>query len=229
MPPISRSAVVQGFLNLFESPRYLEIGVLKGASFHAAKAARKVAVDPRFQFDVEAARAKNRNATYHEVRSDTYFGSIITPDEQFDVVFLDGLHVFEQTLRDLLNSILYLAPGGVIVVDDILPDSNFAAMGDIKSFINLRKAGKVRTGVWMGDVYKVVYFIETFLQQFSYRGVQDNHGQLIFWRGRRETVPQRNMESIARTTYEAILLDTPTFRFAPYAEVLEEVKRTGIR
>jgi len=229
MPPLSRSAVVQGFLNMFESPRYLEGGVLKGASFHAAKAARKVAVDPKFQFDVQAAKAKNSTATYHEVKSDTYFGSIISPDERFDVVFLDGLHVFEQTLRDLLNAIVYLAPGGIIVVDDILPDSNFAAMGDLKSFISLRKIGKAGSGVWMGDVYKVVYFIETFLQQFSCRGVEDNHGQLVFWRSRREAVPPRTMESVARTSYEAILLDPSPFRFASYEEVLEEVKRTAAR
>ena len=47
-------------------------------TFHNVRAAEKVAVDPRFVFDLEAARAENREARYHEVTSDHYFGQIVT-------------------------------------------------------------------------------------------------------------------------------------------------------
>jgi hypothetical protein len=95
----TRDAVLQGLLALFAAPSYLEIGVSKGVTFHRIQARRKVAVDPRFRFDVAAARKENPSASYHEVPSDVYFGTIVDPGERFDVIYLDGLHTAEQTLR----------------------------------------------------------------------------------------------------------------------------------
>ena len=87
--PLSRAEVVQGLLGRHSVPSYLEIGVSTGATFHAVKASRKVAVDPHFDFDLEAARASQPEAQYHEITSDEYFGRIAAPSDRFDVIFLD--------------------------------------------------------------------------------------------------------------------------------------------
>ena len=80
-------------------------------TFNAIQASRKVAVDPRFRFKVAEARSGDApEAEFHEVPSDEYFGRIADPDERFHVIFLDGLHTLEQTLRDFTNALEFLAP-----------------------------------------------------------------------------------------------------------------------
>jgi hypothetical protein len=76
----------------------------------------------------------------------------------------------------------------------------------------------------MGDVYRLVLFIESFCQQFTYRTVSDNLGQLIVWLQRRADVRERTVESTARTAYESVLLDRDAFRYAPFASILDEVR-----
>lgn len=96
----SRADVVQAVLSLYPDPHYLEVGVSRGATFHAVEAAQKVAVDPSFRFDIEAAAAEHPGATYFALTSDAYFGDVAGTGTRFDVIYLDGMHTVEQTLRD---------------------------------------------------------------------------------------------------------------------------------
>lgn len=226
---VSRDAVLQGLLALFEAPRYLEIGVAHGTTFHRVQARRKVAVDPSFRFDVAAAREENPSAAYHEVRSDTYFGEIVGPDEQFDVINIDGMHTAEQALRDLLNALSCLAPGGLIVIDDVKPSSHLAAMPDPVRFMRVKKSLGSTERNWMGDVYRVVYFIDSFLQQLSWRTVAENHGQTILWRRRRPQVTERGIAAVAAKSFDDLMLEQAVLRPAPYQTILEEVRRDAPR
>jgi hypothetical protein len=221
---ITRDAVLQGLLALFEEPRYLEIGVSKGVTFHRIAARRKVAVDPVFRFDVEAARRRNPGAVYHQVGSDTYFGTIIAPDEQFDVINLDGLHTAEQTLRDLLNALPYLQPKGIIVLDDVKPNSHLAAIRDHRHFDRVRRYVGSKDRSWMGDVYKVVFFIDSFLQQFSWRTVAENHGQAVVWRKRRPEVPERRISAVGSKSFEDFVIEAAVLREAGYRDIVDEIR-----
>ena len=112
-----RAAVLRPFTRLYDDARYLEVGVRNANTFNRVQEAGfKVAVDPVFAFDVEAARRDNPRHEYHEITSDEYFATAVEPDQQFDLIYLDGLHVHEQTLRDLMNALHHLQPQGVIVV-----------------------------------------------------------------------------------------------------------------
>jgi hypothetical protein len=219
-----RAEVIQGLLAIYEDPAYLEIGVSKGATFHAIEATRKVAVDPRFRFDATEAQRRAPEAEYHEVPSDEYFGRVADPEDRFHVIYLDGLHTLEQTLRDFTNAQGYLVPGGAIVIDDVYPSSYVASMPNIDEHRVARREFNVTRGAWMGDVYRLVFFIETFFQQFSYRTVAENHGQLVVWRGRREAVPQRRVEEVGRLPYERVALDREAFAFTPFTEIIDEVR-----
>jgi hypothetical protein len=223
---MTRHEVVQGLLALFEAPRYLEIGVAKGVTFHAVRAAEKVAVDPRFGFDVAEAARANPTARYFQVTSDHYFGRIVGTDERFDVIYLDGLHTAEQTLRDLLNALEFLKPDGIIVIDDVKPVTALAAIPDRATFARVRAYLGSREKAWMGDVYKVVWFIDTFLQQLSWRTVAENHGQAVVWRKRRGEVRPRTIQEVGLTSFEQFVADIDTLRIAPYAEIVAAV-RTG--
>lgn len=225
MGEVSRREVVQAFLDLFEAPAYLEVGVFQGETFSPLRAARKVAVDPSFPPGV-AERLEREPATeVHRAPSDAYFGGLCRSD-RFDVIYLDGLHTFEQTLRDLLNAVLLLRHPGVIVVDDVLPDSYAASLREMRRAGQLRQRHPSANGNWMGDVYRLVFFVDSFLQQFRYRMVADNHGQLVIWRARRPEVADRRVEWVARAAWEDIVTDEATQRRMPLAGIVEEVARS---
>jgi hypothetical protein len=225
MPKLTRAEVLQGVLAFFPAPRYLEIGVARGVTFHALKAARKVAVDPAFRFDVPAARQAHPQASYHQVTSDVYFGTIVEPGERFDVIYLDGLHTAEQTLRDLLNALDYLAPEGIIVIDDVKPSNHVAALPDQRRANAVRRLlGSERRG-WMGDVFRVLFFVDTFMQQLTWRTVAENHGQSVIWRHRRPEVPERLLTEVSAKSFDDLLLERDVLRRRPYASILEDLRK----
>jgi hypothetical protein len=229
-PPVSgatrltRPDVMNGILSLFNEPRYLEVGVNEGVTFFGVEASQKVAVDPKFLFDVEAARREQENSRFHEIPSDSFFGRTVDSDARFHVIFLDGLHTFEQTLRDFCNAIAFLTDDGIIVVDDVLPNSYHASLPDpvLSRKLRDRFTPGNKDGSWMGDVYRLVFFIETFFQQFSYATVQENHGQLVVWKRRRpptEVVPRR-VEELGRLPFECIVTDAAAFHRQPFHQIL---------
>lgn len=222
--PVSRNGVVQGVLNLFDNPSYLEIGVNKGVTFNALKAGRKVAVDPKFLFDFQAVAEEDASASFHEITSDEYFGEVAGPDTAFDVIYLDGLHTSEQTIRDLINAISFLKPHGVIVIDDVFPCSYMASLPDRAHMRVIRAATNDPSGAWMGDVFRLVFFVETFCQQFSYHTVNNNHGQLILWREPRPSVVDRTLREVGEKAYESLFLEKESFRSAPLDKILANIR-----
>ena len=225
---MQRFEVNQAILDLFEAPAYLEIGVHDGKTFHAVKAARKVAVDPVFVFDVEAAKVapENRACEYHQITSDAYFSDQLEEGDKFDLIFLDGLHTFDQTLKDLLNAIECLKFEGVIVIDDIMPSSYGASLPDLERMKALRQiiGGD---GAWMGDVYRLVFFISQYMPFYSFATMGENHGQLVLWRERRPSTgaaPIR-VETIARLDYADAMLNAGLFAICPLEDILERLSR----
>ncbi len=223
-PLIPRHKVIARLLSRFDQPRYLEIGVNRGQTFHRVRAAEMVAVDPDFLFDHEAAAAERPRATYHQVTSDEYFGSIIGDDELFDVIFVDGLHTFDQTLRDLLNALEHLAPRGVLVIDDVRPPFYDASLRDHDTAVRVRDLTGQDKPVWMGDVYRLIWFIDSFLQHLTYRTISNNHGQAVVWRQRREAVADRLVADVAGLSFEDFLLGDDVLRLRTFYQIFTEVK-----
>lgn len=144
---MQRHGLLRRLHQLLEPRTYLEIGVRDGRSL-ALSRAQTIAVDPFFAIDHEIL------CDLHLVRS--------TSDELFarrhplahfdepviDLAFIDGMHLAEFALRDLINIERYSHAGTVIVLDDVLPRS-------IEEGGRTRQ-GTSRHGAWAGDVYKVV-------------------------------------------------------------------------
>jgi hypothetical protein len=220
-----RSEVLNKILELYSRPTYLEIGVDSGTTFFAISAFKKIAVDPAFKFRVPQSTELSDNVVFHSMPSDQFFATA-SRDQLFDLVFIDGLHTFEQTLRDFVNATYFIKPNGVIVIDDVIPSSYYASISSLELSARVRTATKGIDGDWMGDVYKLVYFIETFFQQYSFATVAENHGQTVVWQRSRaaNAVVDRTVEEIARIDYGQIVLNGP-FRLAPFLKILEEVKK----
>ncbi|WP_128565830.1 class I SAM-dependent methyltransferase [Methylobacterium crusticola] len=222
---MDRASVSQQCLNLLGSEgAYLEVGVNRGVTFHNVSAAVKVAVDPHFLFDVADAELKNQNATYRQITSDAYFLDTDRRD-RFDVIFLDGLHTVEQTLRDLMNATEVLKDPGIIIIDDVIPSSYAASLPSIpdaemvKAFLNDQDAS------WMGDVYRLVWFIDTFMPTYTYRCVEENHGQLIMWRHSREASNRSySLSEIGSLSFCEMIKHRETFNIKPMVEILNEIR-----
>ena len=219
---LPRFKVVQTLLDLFPAPAYLEIGVNRGETFSNIKAARMTAVDPKFRFDKNEWAASMPKAKFCEVTSDAFFQ---TCSDTFDVIYLDGLHTFEQTLRDFANAIEFLNAGGIILIDDVIPSSYHAAMPNLKESRELIRIRQDPSGAWMGDVYRLVFFIERFFQQYSYATVSQNHGQTVVWKKARAIprVPGRSVAEIAALPFERVYLDAPTYRSMELQDIIAEI------
>lgn len=218
---VSRSEVIQNLLALYDAPSYLEIGVNRGVTFHAIRARRKVAVDPKFLFD----RTMNAADEYHEVTSDEYFASFCKYDDIFEVIYLDGLHTFEQTLRDLMNAIAHIATDGLIVIDDVLPNNYAASLPDPALAAQIRLHLGLRDPSWMGDVYKLVFFIRTFLPSWSYATISDNHGQLILWPQTRAAAdaPVLKLSELAALEFSDTIINRDAYLFESFVSIRSRI------
>jgi hypothetical protein len=101
---------------------YLEIGVDRGASLARARPpTRAIGVDPE-----PAINAKLRTETriFCET-SDAFFASQrLTPllnGQALDLVFIDGFHQFQQSLRDFSNVEAFCGPKSVVLIHDTIP------------------------------------------------------------------------------------------------------------
>lgn len=153
-PPTEASILINSISGMRGlSSSYLEIGVENGLTFRHVKSQFKVAVDPKFLFNKWL---KNRHTFLYETFSDSFFATI---DEsvKYDVIYLDGLHTYDQTKRDLVNSFKHAHKETFIIIDDTIPCDEFSSMPN-QNLCYLERQSKTgkNDGSWHGDVYKVV-------------------------------------------------------------------------
>lgn len=126
------------------APRsYLEIGVRRGHSLALARCAA-LGVDP--VPEVEVALAPTTEIVACE--SDVFFEAT-RPGLAPELAFIDGLHLFEQALRDFMQVERIARPGSVLLIDDIFPNHPKQALRE-----------RV-TRAWTGDVWKLAEVLRT--------------------------------------------------------------------
>lgn len=164
---MNRKDLLQQLIDNSGYRKYLEIGVFNGKTFLPLKCRKKIAVDPLFRISNQLKRKWNfsnlynlRN-DYYEVTSDYFFNSgLADKTGPFDLIFIDGLHTFEASLKDALNSMAHLKPGGTIVFHDCFPPHK-AASTPAHSFENaIEMEIENWTGEWCGDVWKTIYYLK---------------------------------------------------------------------
>ena len=128
--PYNRVAVINLLLSKFENPNYLEIGCAGNYLYDSVHARKKTGVDP------------DSGGNVRKTSDDFYADN----KEMFDVTFIDGLHLYEQVRRDVINAIKSTPNGGWIALHDMLP-GNW-----VEHHIPL-----ISLGAWNGDVWKVAF------------------------------------------------------------------------
>ncbi|MBI3236568.1 MAG: class I SAM-dependent methyltransferase [Chlamydiales bacterium] len=131
----SRTALLNFLIKTQGYKNYLEIGVSDGANFAKIAAARKVGVDPSLN-----------SAATHKMTSDEFFTK---NQETFDLIFIDGLHLCEQVLRDIDHALDCLSPGGRIVMHDCLPTL----------MVHQNRKRDPQITEWTGDVWKAAAYV----------------------------------------------------------------------
>ncbi|MGJ0515811.1 MAG: class I SAM-dependent methyltransferase [Methylomicrobium sp.] len=125
---------------LLKPKSYLEIGVQTGKSL-ALASCLAIGVDPMPQIKVKL----GSNVKVVRATSDEFFAKYASEliPKSLDMVFIDGMHLFEYVLRDFINVERYSSPYTLVVIDDIYP--GHPAQADRNR----------RTRAWTGDVWKL--------------------------------------------------------------------------
>lgn len=156
------SSLINSIYRLYKNwENYLEIGVEYGFTFEAVQIPKKTGVDPDPKFNTWL---KPRNTKIHSITSDHFFN--LKCSRLFDLVYLDGLHTFEQTWKDLRNSSRVMSDRGLLIIDDTVPCDEFSALVNQKESYRQRKlAGKPDNGSWHGDVFKILWVLTEYYSE----------------------------------------------------------------
>ncbi len=140
-------------------------------------------VDPAFLFDISQVAGNGRYL--HEMTSDEFFSRNLGA-EKYDLVFVDGLHTYDQTYRDFCNSSLRLHQRSIVVIDDVLPCDEHSALRTQDECIASRRddpgfdGGNLRA--WHGDVFRLLVFLNLFHTSLCYATVPGKEGvQTVIW------------------------------------------------
>jgi predicted O-methyltransferase YrrM len=124
---------------------YVEIGVATGESMSYAQAqTRAVGIDP----ELRISRPISARARLYPVTSDDFFARYDLFEElgerSMNLAFIDGLHLFEQALRDFINVERYAQDNSVVAVHDCFPPTELSA------------ARERKMAYWCGDVWRLI-------------------------------------------------------------------------
>lgn len=178
--PNLRAQRLNSLLKILEQPRrYLEVGLQRGFTFEQIEAGEKWGVDPEIGFQLAGLP---ENIKIFQETSDTFFGHL-DGETQFDLVYLDGLHTWEQTYVDLQNALNHLTAGGVILVDDVYPTSLESSLPDEREARKLLRKQGIRAASWYGDVFKLIIIVNEVHPELDYVTFSSSdHCQTAIWR-----------------------------------------------
>lgn len=186
----NRVELIQKLIDRINAKSYLEIGCDRNEIFNAIRCDHKIGVDPK------------KGGSYL-MTSDEYFKEF---KDKFDVVFIDGLHHYDQVTRDVNNALDILNPGGYIIIHDMLPTIiDEVSMPDpIISKL---------TPYWLGDVWRL---------GFDLMGRDDLTFKIIAMDcgcGVISKTPQQPVEIVHTNTWEWYCNNWDKLPFVKYNEV----------
>lgn len=213
LPGMNRIRAVQRALEGRTNPVYLEIGVSRGQAFQKISADVKIAVDPAFRLSErtrELADAKARATHYFETTSDAFFEneSAFLENHPIDVALIDGLHTYEQVIRDVEYTVQHLRDDGVIFLHDCNPAFELAGRRaeSWDDFIAQQK-GPLVVGIWNGDVWKAIVHLRSTRSDLLVGVLKCDQGVGFVRKGAPQTTLPYSPEQVAALTYADLKAD----------------------
>jgi hypothetical protein len=160
---MTRTEIINSLIQKYNYKSYLEIGVntpsQPGYNWIGVKIPTKHGVDPNVE-------------TTFQMTSDEFFEKHVA--QKYDIIFVDGLHIFEQAYKDIINSLKYLNDNGTIVVHDCNPIEEITQR-------------RVRASdAWHGDVWKSILKLRTEEKNLEVFTVDTDEGCGIIKKGSQE-------------------------------------------
>ena len=207
---MNRKEIIQRCVNRIEAKTYLEIGIDAGTTLNAIKAHRKIGVDPKLSLSL-GERLKKRIAVLFaadkeiifRTTSDKFFlkKARLFKTDKIGVAFIDGLHTYEQSLRDVVNCLKHLRPEGIIVLHDCNPPSSTIAY----PAANIQEARDANlpdwTGDWCGDVWKTIVYLRSHRNDLSIFVLNADSGVGIITVGKPEDMLRHTDKDIHEMSY----------------------------
>ena len=135
---MNRIDVINNLIKANDYKSYLEIGVQHGESFREVRCANKIGVDPDPRSRAPIVKTSDQ-FFFKELQENN-----AAETKPFDIVFIDGLHTYEQCKKDIFNALAVIPSYGSIVVHDLLPTTQL--MQEVPRKKDARQ--------WTGDVWR---------------------------------------------------------------------------
>lgn len=183
----NRLEIIQNIINSRKYKKYLEIGCDKNQIFSNILIDFKIGVDP-----VQGGNVRKT--------SDDFFKNNF---ENFDIVFIDGLHQYDQVNKDIANSLKVLNDGGIILLHDCMPKSYF------------HQAIPRSRMSWNGDVWKNIVEARTKPQIDTYTCFADQGIGMIFKR------PNKNKLDIDIKNFSKLQFRDFYYNYKEYLNIID--------
>ena len=206
---VTRIEVIQQAISRLRCRKYLEIGVRDGECFCSLTVAEKIGVDPVAPQPDVLAEMRKPGVQYFSLTSDDFFQQAATQvlADGVDVVFIDGLHTYEQAYRDCSNALKYLTPGGLILLHDCLPRSEVEAQPARNNEDAMRILSTVPNGVWVGDVWKAIVRLRSQHSDVQTCVLHSDHGIGLVHRAQNRSRLQLSLPQVEAMTYADLVQD----------------------
>lgn len=197
----NRLEVIQKIIDKIKAKTYLEIGVEFGSTFSKINVGKKIAIDPIIKISWKRKLVdmlKFRKVKYFEMASDKFFNkyAYLFDKQKIDVMFVDGLHTYEQSLKDIENSLRFLNEKGIVVVHDCNPINEASASPSREI---TRKAGEKK---WSGDVWKAIVHLRSVRSDLRIFTLDCDYGLGIIMKGTPENMLDYQPEQIGKMDYK---------------------------
>lgn len=146
-----RIEVINKIIKKKRLSKYLEIGCDQNKVFNAIRCQHKIGVDPK------------SGGTIRET-SDIFF---LKNNKKFDIIFIDGLHTFDQIIKDFNNSFKCLNMNGYIIIHDLLPRTY------------LEEHVPRISNNWCGDIWKISFLLKK-IKKHEFKILKTDFGIGIF-------------------------------------------------
>jgi hypothetical protein len=150
--------VLQRLHTTLQPETYLEIGTRHGDSLRLAQC-RSIAVDPLFDLKGDVLRGKP-SCHFFQITSDRFFrnhNAETVLGGKVELAYIDGMHLAEFLLREILNIEKHCRRSSIIVLHDCIPSDIHMAC---RTEGDEARARSVVPDWWTGDVWKAVWALQ---------------------------------------------------------------------
>lgn len=211
----ARYELINFLIKKYNFKDYLEIGYQQGINYNNINIKNKTSVDPSPLINITRNDVDTIDGIYVERKNSLY---LTTSDlffqkftYKYDIIFIDGLHTYDQVKRDFENSIKSLNPNGIIVLHDMNPE-DVNVNGYIISGEERSKSFN-EGGQWNGDCFKLAIDIYNGLYKYQYVTLDMDNGCMVVYPFINREVENKNItkdyKSLKNDRVNILNLKTP--------------------